>query len=63
MHFMESQMERFFFFFFKDIPPSCKELRKTEVKHTLEITVKVVTVSLKFKKAFPRVTALSVLLN
>lgn len=39
--------------FFLEKSPSCKELRKSEVKNTLELTVKVVSVSLKFKKAFP----------
>lgn len=52
-----------FFFFTKDRPTFGKELRKSQVKNTLELTVKVATVSLKFKKAFPWVTGLSVLLN
>lgn len=42
-----------FFFFGLERSPSCRELRKSEVKNTLELTVKVVTVPLKFKKAFP----------
>lgn len=50
-------------FSFKDFSPPCKELRESEVKNTLELPVKVATVPLKFKKAFPWVTGLSVFLN
>lgn len=48
MHFMERVG-----FSFKDFSPPCKELRESEVKNTLELPVKVATVPLKFKKAFP----------
>lgn len=41
------------FFSFKDFSLPCKELRESEVKNTLELPIKVVTVALKFKKAFP----------
>lgn len=46
-------MESVFFFFLKDISPFRKEFKQSKVKNTLVLTVKVVTVSLKFKKAFP----------
>lgn len=52
MYFMGNYIEGFFFFGLER-SPSCRELRKSEVKNTLELTVKVVTVPLKFKKAFP----------
>lgn len=41
------------YFFCLERSPSCRALRKSEVRNTSELTVKVVTVPLKFKKAFP----------